>query len=246
VAEPDRNGAYVLRKDSIKVGGLTWNGYEGHHQRVGETRPAAIRALLLYPMNALVEDQMARLRAAIDSQDARVLLTQKLNGNRIFFGRYTGQTPGGPSYWREHERKLASLKGVSADTPLSQLIPGVESSRTLKQWKIQVAGARKRRIEEVLIALSRLDDLQSALRRQLKLRPDQQAGWEQTAEDRETAFAFPAIDGGEMLARWDMQERAPESLQRAGNAAADPPLAGGRQPQPLHAGDRRTAPTAGQ
>jgi 3-oxoadipate enol-lactonase len=37
---------------------------------------------------------------------------------------------------------------------------------------------------EVLIALSRMDDVQSALRRQLKLRPDQQAGWEQNAEDR--------------------------------------------------------------
>ena len=212
VAEPDRKGAYVLRKDSIKVGGLTWNGFEGHDQRSGETRPAAIRALLLYPMNALVEDQMARLRAAIDSQDARVLLTKELNGNRIFFGRYTGQTPGGPSYWRDHERMLASLTGVSADTPLSQLIPGVKSDYTLKQWKLQVGGARKRRIEEVLIALSRMDDVQSALRRQLKLRPDQQAGWEQNAEDRETAFAFPAIDGGEMLTRWDMQERAPDIL----------------------------------
>lgn len=212
VAEPDRKGAYALRKDSIKVGGLTWNGFEGHHQRAGETRPAAIRALLLYPMNALVEDQMARLRAAIDSQDARELLTRELNGNRIFFGRYTGQTPGGPSYWREHERKLASLTGVSADTPLSQLIKGVESNRTLKQWKAQVAGARKRRIEEVLIALSRMDDLQKALRRQLELGHDQQAGWEESAEKRETAFAFPAIDGGEMLTRWDMQETPPDIL----------------------------------
>lgn len=163
-------------------------------------------------MNALVEDQMARLRAAIDSQDARELLTRELNGNRIFFGRYTGQTPGGPSYWRDHERKLASLSGVSADTPLSKLILGVNDNRTLKQWKAQVTGARKRRIEEVLIALSRMDDLQSALRRQLKLRPDQQAGWGQNAEDRETAFAFPAIDGGEMLTRWDMQEKAPDIL----------------------------------
>jgi len=213
MAAPDSKGAYVLRKDKIKVGGLTWNDFEGHHQRAGETRPAAIRALLLYPMNALVEDQMARLRAAIDSKDARMLLTQELNGNRIFFGRYTGQTPGGPSYWRDQERKLASLTGESADTPLSQLIPGVSAdNRTLKQWKAQVAGARKRRIEEVLIALSRMDDLQSALRRQLKLRPDQQAGWEQNAEDRETAFAFPAIDGGEMLTRWDMQEKAPDIL----------------------------------
>ena len=212
VAEPDRKGAYALRKGAIKIGGLSWDGFKDHDQRSGETRPAAIRALLLYPMNALVEDQMARLRAAIDSQEARELLTRELKGNRIFFGRYTGQTPGGPSYWRDHERNLASLTGVSADTPLSHLIPGVESDRTLKQWKNQVAGARKRRIEQVLIALCRMDDLQSALREQLRLRPDQQAGWQQSAEDRETAFAFPAIDGGEMLTRWDMQERPPDIL----------------------------------
>ena len=212
VAEPDRKGAYALRKDTIKVGGLTWDGFKDHHQRAGENRPAAIRALLLFPMNALVEDQMARLRAAIDSQDARALQTRELNGNRIFFGRYTGQTPGGPSYWRDHERNLASLKDVSAETPLSELIPGVDSNRTLKQWKSQVASARKRRIEEVMIALSRMDDLQSALRQQLGLRPDQQAGWQQSQEDRETAFAFPAIDGGEMLTRWDMQETPPDIL----------------------------------
>jgi ATP-dependent helicase YprA (DUF1998 family) len=212
MAEPDRKGAYALRKESTKVGGLTWNDFEGHNQRAGETRPAAIRALLLYPMNALVEDQMARLRAAIDSQDARELLTGELNGNRIFFGRYTGQTPGGPSYWRDHERKLNSITGVSGDTPLSQLIPGVASDLTLRQWKTQVTAARKRRIEEVLIALSRMDDLQTALRKQLQLKPDQQAGWRQSPDDRETAFAFPAIDGGEMLTRWDMQETPPDIL----------------------------------
>jgi ATP-dependent helicase YprA (DUF1998 family) len=33
----------------------------------GESRPAAVRALLLYPMNALVEDQLSRLRVALDS-----------------------------------------------------------------------------------------------------------------------------------------------------------------------------------
>jgi hypothetical protein len=212
LAAPNSKGTYELRKDTIKISGLSWDGYKNRHQRAGETRTAAIRALLLYPMNALVEDQMARLRAAIDSEDARNLLKQKLNGNRIFFGRYTGQTPGGPSYKRAHERNLENLTGVSADTPLTELIPGVDSILTLKQWKSQVAGSRKRRIEEVLIALSRMDDLQSALRQQLKLKPNQQAGWEQSAEDRETAFAFPSVDGGEMLTRWDMQETPPDIL----------------------------------
>ena len=36
-------------------------------QRGQETRPAAVRALILYPMNALVEDQLTRLRRALDS-----------------------------------------------------------------------------------------------------------------------------------------------------------------------------------
>ena len=42
-------------------------------QRGHETRPAAVRALIVYPMNALVEDQLSRLRRALDSPEARRL-----------------------------------------------------------------------------------------------------------------------------------------------------------------------------
>jgi DEAD/DEAH box helicase domain-containing protein len=62
-------------------------------QRGHETRPAAIRALLLYPLNALVEDQLVRLRVALDSTPAHAWLNEKRNGNRIYFGRYTSRTP---------------------------------------------------------------------------------------------------------------------------------------------------------
>ncbi|MFH1717708.1 MAG: DEAD/DEAH box helicase [Planctomycetota bacterium] len=62
-------------------------------QRVHETRPAAMRALLLYPLNALVEDQLVRLRLALDSGAARTWLDTHRNGNRLYFGRYTGRTP---------------------------------------------------------------------------------------------------------------------------------------------------------
>lgn len=61
--------------------------------REGETRPAAVRALILYPMNALVEDQMVRLRKALDSAEARGDMRRHFNGNQIFFGRYTGKAP---------------------------------------------------------------------------------------------------------------------------------------------------------
>jgi ATP-dependent helicase YprA (DUF1998 family) len=56
-------------------------------------RPAAVRALILYPMNALVEDQLVRLRRALDSPQAHQWLDTHRPGHRIFFGRYTGQTP---------------------------------------------------------------------------------------------------------------------------------------------------------
>ena len=62
-------------------------------QRDGENRPAAMRALLLYPMNALVADQVARLRKALDSPEVRLFFDQECNGNRIFFGSYNGETP---------------------------------------------------------------------------------------------------------------------------------------------------------
>ena len=62
-------------------------------QRGHETRPAAVRAMILYPMNALVEDQLTRLRLALDSDAVRAWLDTNALGNRITFGRYNGETP---------------------------------------------------------------------------------------------------------------------------------------------------------
>ena len=56
-------------------------------------RPKALRAIVLYPMNALVEDQLTRLRKSLDSPEARAVMDKRFAGNRIFFGRYTSATP---------------------------------------------------------------------------------------------------------------------------------------------------------
>lgn len=61
-------------------------------QRPNLNRPAAVRAMVIYPMNALVEDQLSRLRKALDSDDARSVFSQ-YNENRIYFGRYNGTSP---------------------------------------------------------------------------------------------------------------------------------------------------------
>lgn len=56
-------------------------------------RPKAVRALVLYPMNALVEDQLTRLRKALDSREAREACTRNFNGNLVYFARYNSSTP---------------------------------------------------------------------------------------------------------------------------------------------------------
>lgn len=66
-------------------------------QRVSQwqhaNRPHAVRALVLYPLNALVEDQLRRLRMTLDSPAAHAWLDGERRGNRVLFGRYTGHTP---------------------------------------------------------------------------------------------------------------------------------------------------------
>lgn len=75
----------------------------------GERRKPAVRALLLYPMNALVEDQMSRLRRALDSDDAHAAFDRHWGANRVRFGRYNGTTPVPGHPWRlndEGQREL--------------------------------------------------------------------------------------------------------------------------------------------
>lgn len=64
----------------------------------GTSRSRAMRAMILYPLNALAEDQMIRLRKALNSRKpdgtgALDWLDANRNGHRFYFGRYTGATP---------------------------------------------------------------------------------------------------------------------------------------------------------
>lgn len=133
-------------------------------QREGERRTAAVRALVLYPMNALVEDQLSRIRRALDSETARRTMDHYFNGNRVFFGRYTGETPvtGHHIHPRarddEHERrtrKLQELFRVSRSMQVTQelarahdqsrsndeevrfLFPSVDGGELTSRWDMQ-------------------------------------------------------------------------------------------------------------
>jgi len=69
-----------------------WAAGEWHHRRRFEKRPAAIRAIVLYPMNALVNDQLRRLRRLLACDEAITWQDRTLHGNQIYFGMYTSQT----------------------------------------------------------------------------------------------------------------------------------------------------------
>lgn len=87
------------------------SGSEFASQRDGETgRPKAVRALILYPMNALVDDQLMRMRRALDSDAVRTWLDTHRRGHRFYFGRYTGATP--VTGFRTTETALERLREI--------------------------------------------------------------------------------------------------------------------------------------
>jgi len=86
------------------------------HQRGYEPiqRVPAMRALLLYPLNALIEDQLGRIRRACDGPDSRSWLDARRPGHRFWFGRYTSAAPvpgpeGDPNKLRELKKRLRKM-----------------------------------------------------------------------------------------------------------------------------------------
>lgn len=102
--EPDLTGSQWW-KDSKKR-------FEPSRRAVGSRR-AAVRSLILYPMNALVDDQLVRLRKALDSPKATDWLDHNRNGSRFYFGRYTGATP--VLGKQNNSARVAELGGILED-----------------------------------------------------------------------------------------------------------------------------------
>jgi len=90
-------------------------------QRAHETRPQAMRAMILYPMNALVEDQMTRLRIALDSSPVRAWLNENSRGNTISFGRYNGSTPVAGKLERLNEDGIPEINTTKVNTLIREL-----------------------------------------------------------------------------------------------------------------------------
>ena len=85
-----------------------------------EARTRGMRAMILYPLNALAEDQMIRLRKALNSRKvdgtgALDWLDNNRNGHRFYFGRYTGATPVSGTKEKSKSRLLEEKKALIKD-----------------------------------------------------------------------------------------------------------------------------------
>ncbi|MEL3907966.1 MAG: DEAD/DEAH box helicase [Treponemataceae bacterium] len=100
----------------------TWEKREDINRN--DNRSRAVRAMILYPLNALVEDQMIRLRKTLGSADVKNWLDKNCKNNRIFFGRYTGRTERSREAGHKYERNWKALKNElenSSDERIKEL-----------------------------------------------------------------------------------------------------------------------------
>ena len=113
-------------------------------QRAHETRPAAVRALILYPLNSLVEDQLGRLRDGFDGANVKSWLNHNRSGNRFYFGRYTSRTPvsGAPApgkikQLRDELRSIDQDAKQVAGTSAKRFFQHLDGSELWSRWDMQ-------------------------------------------------------------------------------------------------------------
>lgn len=156
-----------------------------------ETRTPAVRALLLYPMNALVEDQISRLRAALDSGESLLAMDNALEGNRIRFGRYNGSTP-----VSGHPVKANGDINSSKRTELSKKINQARSE--YDDYKRRLDNARS----ALDVAMREKDEIE------IKIKKEE---LDALMEQRDFIPRME-VDSCEMFHRWEMQDSPPDLL----------------------------------
>jgi Lhr-like helicase len=106
---PHNEDTYWWKQDTKRR--VAQRGYEG------DARVPAVRALMLYPLNALVEDQLGRIREACDTASAAQWFAERAQRHRFWFGRYVGSTPvsGGPKNAAKNQDLIRALIGMEAE-----------------------------------------------------------------------------------------------------------------------------------
>lgn len=118
------------------------------HSRRHERRQAAARAIILYPMNALVNDQVQRLRRVLADPAAETWQKASLQGNLIYFGMYTGDTeptghwlrPGPRSRWDRYVNEVTSTwNQLSQEHRMRGNWPRIDGPEMLCRWDMHKA-----------------------------------------------------------------------------------------------------------
>lgn len=157
----------------------------------GESRPAAIRTLILYPMNALVEDQISRLRIALDSNEAHAAMDCGLGENRIRFGRYNGSTPVSGHPFKADGSVNANPRGALRESLVDAIGESIGIQKEIKLIREKLQKAKDS--GETHLIEERLADLHAAM---------------------DEASFIPRMEPGaaEMSHRWEMQATPPDLL----------------------------------
>ncbi len=118
------------------------------HSRRHENREAGLRAIILYPMNALVNDQMSRLRRVLSLNGSPEWQRKRLKGNLIHFGMYTSLTPPTrgpeqPAKRKQFSEYMQQLKeewdSLTEELRSTGNWPAVGGPEMLCRWDMQLA-----------------------------------------------------------------------------------------------------------
>jgi len=139
-------------------------------QRNHETRKAGVRALILYPMNALVEDQMSRLRKALDSDDTRDWLSENTNGNAIYFGRYNGSSPVAGELKKVKEDGSFAIN-TNKVNQLKEQLQQIEADSNRVEQYIQQTGKTNDEAKDLKSFFQRLDGAEMRSRFDMQVSP---------------------------------------------------------------------------
>ncbi len=116
--------------------------YKRRQPAPGQRKPA-IRALLMYPLNALVQDQIDGLRQILCSGEASLFYNSVLDGNKIYFGQYSGSTVGRgapiPKNYNEIKKGLRNIESISnaLDSGKKSKVPSLGHSEVITRWDMQ-------------------------------------------------------------------------------------------------------------
>ena len=161
----------------------------------GENRSAAVRSLLLYPMNALVEDQMSRLRVALDSDTTHAVLDAHLGSNRVRFGRYNGSTPVAGHPWKIDVNGIVEPNSQKRTELKNDLKIAIKQYQALKQRAKQA---------EIQLQQARASGITTEIQEAERIHKE--------IIEQSSFIPRMEIDAAEMFHRWEMQVSPPDLL----------------------------------